>query len=336
MMSALRVILFLLKILGLVLLGIIGLILLLLLLVLVVPIRYRGKVVKSEQPENGFFADGKITWLFSIVRVRIRFIEKKLRYTVRLFGLCICNSEKPKKEKKKRQKKHKESRKERKNKNKKEFVSAEESEENSSGDIREDINIEGAPCEEHPRESCRESSGEEEKQDETEEKKKDSFFAKVKSKVSKILGIPGKIKERIRKLAVQIKLLGKKKEAVFEFLQNEIHILAFGKAVKTLKKMLGHVLPGKFKGVVEFGTGDPESTGKALAGLGIVYAAYGKGLTVIPDFSEKRLVANVSFRGRIRLGTLLLAGLRLLFDKSVKTVFKNWKKLLKVLKEKAE
>ena len=87
---------------------------------------------------------------------------------------------------------------------------------------------------------------------------------------------------------------------------------------------------------LEFGTGDPESTGKALGVLGILYAAYGKGITVIPDFYEKRLVAELAFKGRIRLGTLLLKGVRLIRDKQVKRFIKNFKRLLKVLKQKAE
>ena len=55
-----------------------------------------------------------------------------------------------------------------------------------------------------------------------------------------------------------------------------------------------------------------------------------------PDFNEKRVVAELEFKGRIRCGTLLGKGLRLIRDKQVKRFYKNFKKLLTVLKQKAE
>ena len=125
-------------------------------------------------------------------------------------------------------------------------------------------------------------------------------------------------------------------EDLFAFLEDELHRTAIGKGWDTIKQILCHVLPGKIKGHVEFGTGDPESTGKALGVLGILYAMYGKGVTVIPDFYEKRLIAELTFKGRIRLGTLLFKGLRLIRDKQVKRFYKNFKKLMKILKQKAE
>ena len=133
-----------------------------------------------------------------------------------------------------------------------------------------------------------------------------------------------------------MQLLWYKKEKVVLFLQDELHLLALGKAWATVKQVLRHCLPGKLKGQVYFGTGDPESTGKALAGLGILYAAYGKGLTVVPDFNEKHLIADLEFKGRIRMGTLLFKVLKLIRDKQVKRFWKNWKKLFNILKQKAE
>ena len=87
---------------------------------------------------------------------------------------------------------------------------------------------------------------------------------------------------------------------------------------------------------MEFGTGNPESTGKALALLAIFYARYGKHIEIVPEFMEKRLVAEVSFKGRIRFGTLARLGLSLIRDKNIKGFRKNWKKLLRELKKKVE
>lgn len=342
-MAVLRGILFLLKVLGILLLVVLGLLLLVILLALLVPVRYRGKVQKKEEPEDSFYADAKVTWLNPFLRVRILFSEKKLRYTVRLLGICLLNSEKPKKEKKEKQKKEKVKRQKKSDKGKKEKKDQKSSEQ----PMEETITVVPEECKnaespEHSLELPKEevqvqevADGEESIEGSAPEEKK-SFLEKIKAFIEKLKAFPGKIKEKVIRIRSQIELLWKKKEALFEFLQEEIHILAIGKAMNTLKKMIGHMLPGKIKGSIEFGTGDPESTGKALAGLGILYAAYGKGFTVVPDFAEKRLVADVTFRGRVRFGTLLIMVLRLIRDKQIKTFYKDWKKVVKVLKQKAE
>ena len=55
------------------------------------------------------------------------------------------------------------------------------------------------------------------------------------------------------------------------------------------------------RGKVIFGTGDPCSTGELLGVLALFYAWYGNGVQIIPDFEQKRIEGNVSFRGRIRM-----------------------------------
>ena len=97
-----------------------------------------------------------------------------------------------------------------------------------------------------------------------------------------------------------------------------------------------HILPGKIKGQVEFGTGDPESTGKALAVMGIFYGAYGKNVSIMPNFYEKRLLAELTLKGRIRMVTVLIIVLKVIRDKHVKRLKRNWDKLVKILKQKVE
>lgn len=346
--------LFLLKCLGILLLVILGLLLLVVLLVLLAPVRYKGRLDKKEAPEEVFRADGLVSWLNPLLRVRIRYTEKKLHYTVRIFGLCLLNSDKPKKdkpvkEKKKKSKKVKKSKKKKQKPEKESAVPASEVHE-----IAENAGMAEPATENRPEgadasetavgESLSESAETAEQEagdasgeaDEAKGKKKGSLFAKIKQIIAKIKAIPEKIKEKVTHIVKTVKLLWHKKEKVVLFLQDELHKTAIGKAWDTIKQILRHILPGKIKGQVEFGTGDPASTGKALGVLGMLYAWYGKGITVVPDFYEKRVVAELSFKGRIRFGTLLIKGLRLIRDKHVKRFIKNFKKLLKVLKQKAE
>lgn len=354
MTAILHGLLFLLKWLGILLLVILGLVLLVVLLVLLAPVRYKGKVDKKEAPEEILRADGLVSWLNPLLRVRVRFAEKKLHYTVRIFGICLLNSDKPKKEKpvKEKKKKIKKSKKEKKRKEKpgKENGGAAPTEqvvgdgdgtvETVTQNLPEAINTSDTVGDEMYSESVetaeQEAGDTAENADEVQGKKKVSLLTRIKQIIEKIKAIPEKIKQKVTHIVETIKLLWHKKEKVVIFLQDELHKTAIGKAWDTIKQILRHILPGKIKGQVEFGTGDPASTGKALGVLGVLYAKYGKHVTVVPDFYEKRVVAELEFKGRIRFGTLLIKGLRLLRDKHVKRFINNFKKLLKVLKQKAE
>jgi len=354
MTAALKVLLLLLKWLGILLLVVLGLVLLLVLLVLLAPIRYKGKLAKKEAPEEIFSADALVSWLNPLLRIRILFREKKLRYTVRIFGFCLMDSEKPKKEKKKKdkpkkakkKKSEKQSKESRKKKKAGQSQTPEQTVESSHAEELSETaeTVSGESFEAEQVVSETEMSLNSEPGEETtstpetdgDEKKKRSLFAKIKAIIEKIKAIPETIKQKVTHFWNTLKLLWYKKEKAVAFFEDELHILALGKSWKAVKQLLCHILPGKVKGHVEFGTGDPESTGKALGALGVLYAAYGKGLTIVPDFNEKRLVAELSLKGRIRCGTVLVICLKLIRDKQVKRLYQNWKKLLKLLKQKAE
>ncbi len=332
-MIIIDILLWILKWLGILLLVLLGLLLFLVLVVLLAPVRYKGKFRKTEEQEDKLFGEGRITWLNPILRILVRYEGKKLIYRVRLFGFCIINSEKPKKEKKKK-KTASEHRAEEPVK-----VQAESPELQEDSNTGKEVQMpeetpagEGTPATEETSEAAEESNTEEA----PEEPERVSFFAKIKGFFGKIRAFFVKLKNLGANVKKQVSLLWYKKGQVMSFLKDEVQKLAFGKAWGTVKKVLRHVLPQKIKGHVEFGTGDPESTGKALALLGIFYAKYGKSVSIIPEFMEKRLVAEVSFKGRIRFGTLARLGLSLIRDKNIKGFRKNWKKLLKELKKKAE
>ncbi len=343
MTAVLKVLLLLLKWIGILLLVLLGLILVILLLVLLAPIRYKGRLDKKEAPEEIFRADGLISWLNPFLRVKIRYTEKKLHYTVRIFGICFKNSDKPKKEKKKKKKEKKKHLKKIKKANQasegtlieNEFVSI-KLEENPTGGGAE-TEEEALPAELSTEVGISQSTEASDGEDSVEAKeKKPSVFAKIKQFIEKIKSIPEKIKQKITKIINAVKLLWHKKEKTIAFFEDELHRTALGTTWDITKQVLRHILPGKIKGHVEFGTGEPESTGKALGALGVLYAWYGKGVTVVPDFYEKRIVAELEFKGRIRCGTVLVKGLRLMRDKQVKRLIRNFKKLLAILKQKAE
>lgn len=340
MMAVLRVILMLLRFAGVLLLALLGILLLILLLGLTAPVRYRGRVLKKEEPDEFLSADGLISWLNPFIRIRVRFVEKRVSYTVRIFGVCVKNSEKPKKEKLRKSRKKRKAKK-RKNASEKQipYVSKEDAPEERTDILpKEDVSdklSEGKNADGMSGEKTADKLSEKAIETSTEDSGT-GFWKKAERLWNTMKDIPGRVSKGVRRIRERVRLLLRKKEAVFSFLQDEIHTAAMGKALTELKGVLFHILPGKIKGYVEFGTGDPESTGKALAVLGILYAAYGKGFTVVPDFYEKRLAGKLTFRGRIRLGTVLVRGIRLMRDKQMKQLYRDWKQVSETLKEKAE
>lgn len=336
-MAVLRLILFLLKLLGIIILVIIGLLLLALFLVLFVPVRYKARFRRQEEPEMGVFADGVISWLFPVFRVRILFREKKLCYTVRIFGIPLFTSGKPKRVKGKQKAAEKKGTPEKQKKapEPKEMSKAQETSVlQETGKEREAPNLQEVNVPESKKstvDSTKEAVG----ANVATEKRK-GLSGRIKRWIEKLAVVPGLVKAKVLRLLEKLKLLWKKKEAVIAFFSDERHKMAIGTTLGTGKKLISHLFPQKIRGTLLFGTGDPESTGKALAVFGILYGAYGKQFLIVPDFNEKKLAVDVNVRGRIRFATLLLYGIRCWRNKQVRRLYKDLKQLLQCLGEKTK
>ncbi|MCI8338384.1 MAG: DUF2953 domain-containing protein [Lachnospiraceae bacterium] len=70
--------------------------------------------------------------------------------------------------------------------------------------------------------------------------------------------------------------------------------------------------PKVFRGHLLFGTGDPASTGEILGLFAILYAWYGNGVRIVPDFERKIWEGELFARGGISIFTLLLVYFRVL------------------------
>ena len=81
--------------------------------------------------------------------------------------------------------------------------------------------------------------------------------------------------------------------------------------------MIRYIGPKKIKGTVEFGTGDPSSTGLILGGVSLCKVAYQKDVSITPNFEEKCLVGNATVKGRVRVVYFVRMALRIWFDKDV-------------------
>ena len=98
---------------------------------------------------------------------------------------------------------------------------------------------------------------------------------------------------------------------------------------KEVKALLMYSFPRKIKGMVYFGTANPSTTGLLLGGISLFPWVYRKDFKVIPNFTDKVLVAHLVAVGRIRAFYILRLLLRLYRNKQLKQTIKEWKQMAK-------
>jgi hypothetical protein len=136
------------------------------------------------------------------------------------------------------------------------------------------------------------------------------FFIELKNKIIKGFEVAANIKQKI--------------SLITDFIKDELNREGFHITYSSLKKLLKHILPTKLKSRIIFGTGDPCTTGQALGFMGILYSFYGDKIQIIPDFENIRLEGKHDARGRIRLITIILIVIKLMFDKRFKQLKRNF------------
>lgn len=296
----LHIILLILKILGLILLVILGLLLAVLLAVLFVPVRYHG----SGSYYGKVRGSAGISWLLHILSIRLRY-DEDLTMTVRLFGFRIM---KPKK-------------------------LDQELEE------AEDIMVHAMErIEPEPLKDAKEAKDKiqeeiqkrpemfESIEDEDEEKtKKPLFFTSLLERVKKrILRFFTKLKFFFRRVCDTLKTVKEKKDEIFSWISSKENQKTVKLFLRQGKKLIRHVLPVKGKGSITFGFDDPYLTGQVLMYSSVIYPFFHKHLNLYPMFDQTIFQAEGTFRGRIRIGTALLIGLRMLMDKNFRMMLRKW------------
>lgn len=357
-MWILQFLLGLLKIIGIVLLTIICIVLLLVLLILFGAIRYKVEGSAKNRESTGqvlletLRVNAKVSWLNPFFRVFVKVQGKKVAYQVKVFGFCVLDSEKPPKPKKPKKLR----------KSKKEITPSETNvttettpvqteQETSNVEVKteetvlEDITSENQSVEisEVPEtlsdslkntDELTEPLSENELDSNSKKKKKAKKPKKQATKEEQnASGEAGEKKKfSFTELEEKIAKLKEKKDLIMEFLQEETTKLTIAGIFGTIKKVILHILPVSIRGNIIYGSGDPASTGKAFAVLGILYAKYGESLTVLADFEEKRLEADVQIKGRIRLGTMVWYFIVFVLKKETRAFIKRCMQLIKKLK----
>ncbi len=325
-MLLLHILLFLLKLIGIVLLVILGLIVLILVIVLLTPIRYRIGASKYQTIQ----AEGKVTWLFRLIEMVFKLDTgaeegKRLHLSFRIAWLKLYDNQKPK-EKRIKQKKT------RKTKSKPESEQLEKVIQSAKPEQPEakvqPIKTEQAtemkkemPKAVHPEKILRLAK--------SAANKILSLIRGVFSLICSILSIPSKIMDGLEKLENFFTKLREKKEAFLAF-YNEAHNHQWFTAFwHRLKKLLLKILPRADRLYLHFGFEDPATTGQVLGGLSILYPICGEKMELCPEFNEEILEGEVKCHGRIRPVSLVIFAVKSFLNKQFFSMVKQFKGLLK-------
>lgn len=304
-------ILFLLKLIGIILLCILGLLLLVVLLVLFAPVRYYAQI---EYEKDNLRLNARITWL-AIFRFYLRFLEKKLSYRFLALFIPIINSERPKKEKKIKAAKKAQVSVETEQKQP-EIVPNEPEIKSEAAPKEVDVvlNETDAPVE------VNETIPEEPK------KTKKSFF-KWKLHflhpaelydiiVTKILNIWDAISKKIKKV---FKSLDKLCEMI---LAEENHDM-IREILGQVEALFRHIRPRKHGIYLKAGFKDPALTGQVLGAYSVINNILALNFVLEPDFDREILEVKAYMKGRIRVINLLVIVIRVYRNKTLRKLIRR-------------
>ena len=308
--------------------------------ILFAAVRYCGKISFDDKK-----AQISIQWLGVVLRVPILITEKDLQWKVRVFGVPILRSDGAHK---KRRSKKSSAPKAQKRKAEKVAETVQKTQGSSKQEKKApSVNLEKSPTapEQEKRIAPKQAADKTEEQNvpkkqsdktgeqiaskqTTDQREERSAFRQADEREKK----PQGIRQLFLWLQNVIKIVRKIKKKVHS-VQDLVDILRSdaGKAfICIVKENVIHlwkqIHPRRMRGKVIFGTGDPCSTGELLGVLALFYAWYGNGVQIIPDFEQKRIEGNVSFRGRIRMITLICIAWRIIKNKDGRKLLHEWEK----------
>ena len=160
--------------------------------------------------------------------------------------------------------------------------------------------------------------------------KNNTFFDKLKIITDKIKSVFNKIKDicsnipfYFKEFCDKINIILAKKDKLTLFLEDKENKKTFRLAKRQFFRLMRHILPRKLKGYLHFGFDNPTVTGYTAGFLAIFYGSYGRNITIQPDFENEVLECNLYFKGRIRIITVIIIGVRLFIDKNFRKLVRQ-------------
>lgn len=295
-----HIVLLILKILLIIVLSLIGIVVLLALLVLFAPVRYKLYARKQEDIWAKFTA----TWLGFVLCFKMVYDQSDgLDYRLRLFGGTLFGSEKNKKGD---------------GTDKEGFVEHEPVHEMKTGSDEKETSFE----QEFP------SADNEDREFLLEDKEFEYKTEGILGRIGRRLdAVCRSITEKYKSISEKIAGLKKKKDG-YTKLVNNVRTKEAIRVVKVqLVALLKHLKPSKLKGQIVYGTGDPASTGQHLGYMSVLFPLYYDHIDITPDFEQKRLEGDLMAKGYIRIWTVGLCVLKVIWNKNVKITMSRFKKI---------
>lgn len=310
----LHILLFILKIVGILLLAVFCLFILAAAVFILDPVRYRLEG-SAEEWADTIRGSCRFHWLFHLIRGEAVFEKGELKWRIRVAWKKFESHADPE---------------EKAPAPERETVSSHTEQEargtkNNVPKKKEHIRETGsgsAPEKPSPRMMNKETIAEpESRQDAGKEEKEDTLYQKLCGKIERM-------KETFRRFCNKMKALMRRKERLSAFLSNETHKNAFRKVLSEFRRFLRYLHPKRLKAELEFGFEDPALTGYTLAWLSLIYPAVGESVEIRPDFHHRTLRGNLFAEGRIRIVYALIPAWNLVRDKNVRTTFRRIRKLM--------
>lgn len=300
----LHILLLILKIIGIILLSIIGILLLSLCLALFVPVHYQIEAQRIEGEGNPpIEATAKITWLLHFINIKIKYpAEVYLKARIMFFPVFQMPP-KPKKEKAKKSEKIKKS----------EQVKESEKEKAKNVSVESQQSVTSISEQSHEKQV-------------TESTAKESVWEKIRKFFEKICQFFRNIRYTIEEIYDKIRKICENIEYYLGVLQSDTFKQAFSLCKEELGTVFRYIKPRKLNAEFTIGMQDPATTGQILSYYGILYPLIGNHVTVIGDFENKRIEGTVFVKGKIKLFTMLKAGIRIYFNKDIRKLLKLFKK----------
>ncbi|NBI73091.1 hypothetical protein D3Z50_18980 [Clostridiaceae bacterium] len=316
-----HIIMFILKILGILLLAVLAVFLLILLAVLCAPVRYR-----AQGSFHGSIAGAaKVTWLWPLLSAQV-FYEQEPGFVVRLLGIPVLRSGKK---------------------------NQEEDAPDFAAEGADGIWEDGTDTEPVPEEEADAFSGSMDADTEddlilsaqelgdsgddgeadgggTAAKKKKRHKKRKKKQVQDGedagTGPLERLAGTFRGLRDKLLDVKDKKDRLTAFLTDEENRKTFRLIRRQLIRILKHLLPTRLEGNLVFGLEDPYTMGQALSAAAFFYPLYGRRLILNPVFDESVIEGDLRIRGRIRAGVPAAAALRILMNRNFRRQLKRIRK----------
>ena len=304
----LHIILFILKILGLLVLIVLGLVLAVVLLILLVPVRYQAEGSYDGKVRG----KARITWLLHILSVSAQY-EEDLIVRVRILGFRIGKPKKMDSELKEA-----------------EDIMVQAMEIMEPEPIREALEVKDEIHDRVKEEPKNLPPPKEELRSPTppkeEPKKKKGFrvmgvFEKLKKKVLRAFT---KLKFFFLRICDTLRTIKDKKDEIYAWISNKENQKTGKLLFRQVKRLVRHILPRRGKGNITFGFDDPYLTGQVLTYASVIYPLCHKHLNLYPVFDQTVFTMEGTFRGRIRMGSVLLIGSRMLLNRNFRRLLKGW------------